>query len=67
MFSRNLAFTRLVNGTVCFGETLYQDNLSECVKLNQKTINYQGWMGPARVKEVATAYYQGILDYLRQR
>jgi N-acetylmuramoyl-L-alanine amidase len=67
VFSRNLAFTRLINGAICFGETLYQDNIAECILLNQKTIDYHGWLGPQRVQQVATAYYQGILDYLRQR
>lgn len=64
VFCRNLAFNRLLSGAMCFGETLFQDNLRECVALNEKRVNYHGWLGPTRVGEAANAYYLGIMDYL---
>lgn len=63
VYSRNIALTRLVQGTFVYGETLYQDNKAECYRLMKKN-----WQDPVsdlmtseRLGQVADAYYQGIL------
>lgn len=63
VYSRNIALTRLVQGTFVYGETLYQDNKAECYRLMKKN-----WQDPVsdlmtseRLGQVAEAYYQGIL------
>lgn len=62
VFCRNLQLTRNIHGPVMYGETLYQDNLGECVLLNQE----QDKMKNARVQQAADAYYKGIKAYVEQ-
>jgi N-acetylmuramoyl-L-alanine amidase len=66
VFARNLQLTRLVQGTLCFGESLYQDNLQEARLLNAKDFILPGMTTPLphRIREVADAYYQGLHDWL---
>ena len=59
VFCRNLALTRMVKGTLCYGESLYQDNIYECKALSQKDSN--------RVEEVAEGYFQGIINYVKSK
>lgn len=63
VYSRNIALTRLVQGTFVYGETLYQDNKEECYRLMQKNWRdpYCDLMTSERLGQVADAYYQGIL------
>jgi N-acetylmuramoyl-L-alanine amidase len=59
VFCRNLQLTRYIHSPLVYGETLYQDNVNECISLNKeidKTKNI-------RVQQVAEAYFQGILNY----
>lgn len=65
VFARNLSLTRLVHGPLCFGESLYQDNVEECVRLNRKDWTAEGMHTPVpnRIREVAKAYYEGVMDY----
>ncbi len=63
VYARNLNLTRLVPGTICFGEPLYQDNYQESRLLSQKDFVIQGVAAPNRVKKVAQAYFQGILRF----
>jgi N-acetylmuramoyl-L-alanine amidase len=63
VFIRNLVLTRLIHGPMVYGETLYQDNIQECKALNNCTIEVHGMKTSGRVKDVALAYYQSILNY----
>lgn len=63
VYSRNIALTRLVQGTFVYGETLYQDNKEECYRLMKKNWRdpYSDLQTSERLGQVADAYYQGIL------
>lgn len=64
IFARNLALTRLIHGPVCYGETLIQNNIDECVLLSRKDFVINGQFCSSRVKQVAEAYFEGIKKYL---
>jgi hypothetical protein len=59
VYSRNLTLTRKVKGVICYGESLYQDNISECKALCAKDAK--------RVEEVANAYFEGIINYVNRK
>ncbi|CAN5242558.1 hypothetical protein BH09BAC5_BH09BAC5_02810 [soil metagenome] len=65
VFCRNLSLTRLVQGTVVYGETLYQDNNEECILLSKKMpFKAEGnpsLTGNGRLDEVVSAYHNSIL------
>lgn len=65
VFGRNLSMTRLVHGTIIYGETLYQDNATEALALNGMTITdrVSGQLTSKRVLQVADAYVAGITDW----
>jgi len=65
VFCRNLALTRMVKGTLCYGESLYQDNINECKALSKKEIKVDGIETSKRVEEVAEAYFEGIMNYVK--
>ncbi|MCS7004631.1 MAG: N-acetylmuramoyl-L-alanine amidase [Cytophagales bacterium] len=65
VFARNLLMTRLVRGTVCYGETLYQDNWQELHLLSQKPIVMNKLAINQRLVEVAQSYLHGVLEYVR--
>ncbi len=71
VFCRNLSLTRLIQGTVVFGETLYQDNINECIALNRKVPftaeGKQSITGNERLDEVAEAYNKAILLWAKSR
>ncbi len=64
VYARNLALNESVKGIICFGESLYQDNKEECIRLFSIDYNIQGFRVSPRVREVAEAYYQGLLHYV---
>ncbi|MFN8395687.1 MAG: hypothetical protein U0176_13695 [Bacteroidia bacterium] len=66
VFARNLQLTRLIHGTLCFGESLYQDNAKEAMAMNAKDFTLPGMTTPVpnRIRAVADAYYQGLIDWL---
>lgn len=64
VFARNLALTRLIHGPVCYGETLIQNNIDECLNLARKDFVINGVSCSSRIKEVAEAYFEGIQTYL---
>lgn len=66
VYARNLTLTRLVKGVVVYGETLYQDNETECIELSSMNTEVYGIKTSARVKQVAEAYYEGIISYLKK-
>lgn len=67
VYSRNLTLTRLVKGTVVYGETLYQDNAKECLLLSNPDTEVYGIKTSSRVKQVAEAYYEGIMSYCNSK
>lgn len=67
VYARNLTLTRLVHGPLCYGETLCQDNVSECVLLNEKNLVMDNIKGPKRAEQVAQAYYDGIVNYINSQ
>lgn len=64
VFGRNLSMTRLVHGTLVYGETLYEDNITECVRLMTAAAT-GSTAADARTRQVAMAYYRGILDWAK--
>ena len=68
VFARNLSLTRLIDGPICFGEALYQDNVDECIRLNKKTLKLPGMttLVPLRLIDAVNAYLHGALIYAKQ-
>lgn len=64
IYARNLAMTRLVQGPVVYGETLVQNNLDECLNLSRTDFVIEGVRCSSRLKEVAQAYFAGIVEFL---
>lgn len=65
VFCRNLSLTRMIQGTLIYGETLYQDNAKECLRLSQKgKVENEA---NDRLTEVAEAYNKAILDWAKLR
>lgn len=60
VFCRNLQLTRYIHSPLVYGETLYQDNIHECVLLNKETDKTKN----IRVQEIANAYFIGIKNYV---
>lgn len=60
VFCRNLQLTRYVHAPLVYGESLYQDNLNECRLLNDKSDKTQN----ERIRQIAKAYQEAILNYL---
>lgn len=67
VYLRNLSLTRQVNGTLVYGETLYQDHVKESLRLTERSSTDGNVQLPVRVHEVADAYYKGLLEYLQNR
>jgi N-acetylmuramoyl-L-alanine amidase len=71
VFCRNLSLTRLVQGTMIYGETFYQDNVDECLRLTEKqkftSEGQQPIAGNERVSEVVDAYNKAILLWAKSR
>jgi N-acetylmuramoyl-L-alanine amidase len=63
VYSRNLALTRLVHGPLAYGESLYQDNFTECKSLCDCRIDVQAIKANDRVKQVADCYVKAVMDY----
>lgn len=60
VYCRNLQLTRYIHSPLVYGETLYQDNLTEAVLLSKEKDKTKN----ERIKEVAEAYYLGIMNYI---
>lgn len=65
VFCRNLTLTRMVHGTVVYGETLYQDNVKELMLLSKNEITVNGIQTSSRVQQVANAYYEAVRNYVK--
>jgi len=64
IYARNLALTRLIHGPVCYGETLIQNNIDECMNLSRQDFVINGLLCSSRIKQVAEAYFEGIKEFL---
>lgn len=60
VYCRNLQLTRYIHSPLVYGETLYQDNITECKLLNEENDKTKN----KRVQQVAEAYYQGVKNYV---
>jgi N-acetylmuramoyl-L-alanine amidase len=60
VYCRNLQLTRYIHSPLVYGETLYQDNINECILLNQETDKTKN----KRIQQVADAYFKGIVNYV---
>jgi N-acetylmuramoyl-L-alanine amidase len=72
VYARNLALTRLIHGPLAYGETLFQDNVEEAVRLLQAlaTIERDGLdnvVPDNRIHQVAMAYFKGIKNLLEKK
>ena len=66
VYARNLTLTRLVHGTICYGESLYQDNIKEAFLLAKRDDEIAGVKISHRVRLVAEAYFEAIVSYCSQ-
>lgn len=66
VYARNLSLTRMINGPVCYGESLCQDNISESRTFNTRDTDIGGVTVSGRVKLVASAYVNAAKDYLEK-
>lgn len=66
VYSRNLKLTRLVHSPLCYAEPLLQNNIKEAMEFNKKTFEYDGHKTSPRVKLIADAYYNAIIDYVNK-
>ena len=64
IYARNLGMTRMVEGPMCYMESLCQDNEQECLLLNERSVEVDGVMTSPRVIQVAHACYNAILEYV---
>lgn len=63
VYCRNLQLTRYIHTPLVYGETLYQDNMNECISLNKECDKTKN----ERVQQVAEAYFQGVLSYVKNK
>lgn len=63
VYCRNLQLTRYIQGPLVYGETLYQDNVNECILLNKESDKTKN----ERIQQVAEAYFQGVLNYATKK
>lgn len=67
VYCRNLGLTRRVQGALCFGESLMQDNINEAVILNMNNYKESRVKTSSRVKLVVDAFEAGILEYFGRK
>lgn len=63
IYARNLVLTRYVKGPICYGESLCQDHEEESLRLNARDLEWDGIVGPQRVKAVAQAYFAALVEF----
>ena len=63
VYCRNLQLTRYIHTPLVYGETLYQDNMNECISLNKECDKTKN----ERVQQVAEAYFQGVLNFVKNK
>ncbi len=66
VYARNLTLTNLIQGPLCYGESLCQDNIVEAQALNTRDITVAGIPTSSRVQEIAKAYIRAVLRFARE-
>ena len=66
VFCRNLLLTRYILSPLVYGESLCQDNETECHLLSEKNYTYKNQKIPYRIYEVADAYFQSVMNYFQE-
>ncbi len=66
VFARNLALNGLVTSPLCYGESLCQDFWRELMWLSEPEFEIEGVIAPARVKAVADAYVEAVVNYVQR-
>lgn len=71
VLARNLAITRMVRGTVIYGESLLQDNIDEAIALADRSLTiydpaYGNIKTSPRTKQVAQAYANAIDRFIEE-
>ncbi len=66
VYARNLGLTRLIKGTICYGETFCQNHQDEYQRLADTSLIINDLKVPKRTKEVAMSYYQAIESYCKK-
>jgi len=64
VFSRNLILCRKVNSPLVYGESLYQDNVSEAEELMKTDFDAYGIKSNIRLNLVAKSYYTAVFSFL---
>jgi N-acetylmuramoyl-L-alanine amidase len=64
VYARNLFMSRAIHGTLCYGESLMQENILEAQALDKKDYREDGIKTSMRVKQVADAYFQAVQDFV---
>lgn len=65
VYCRNLLLTRYIISPLVYGESMCQDNYTECQLLSQANFEYKGLKVPYRIYEVANAYFNAIMMYFK--
>jgi hypothetical protein len=65
VYARNLYLTRAINSPLCYGESLIQNNKDELKRLSVPDMKVGPYKVSSRVKEVADAYYTGVVKYFK--
>ena len=58
-----MALTNLINGPICYSESLLQDNEKEAKELEKEEIEIAGIKTNKRIKEVALSFLEAVLEY----
>jgi N-acetylmuramoyl-L-alanine amidase len=67
VFCRNLVLCRTVNSPVVYGESLYQDNTTECKGLMSCDQDFYGVKTSERVGTVARCYFEALSKFFESR
>jgi N-acetylmuramoyl-L-alanine amidase len=67
VFCRNLVLCRMTNSPLVYGESLYQDNASECEGLMRCDEDIYGVKTNERIGKVANCYYDALLEFFREK
>jgi N-acetylmuramoyl-L-alanine amidase len=67
VFCRNLVLCRLINSPLVYGESLYQDNITECEGLMRCDEDIYGVKTNERVGKVANCYYDALFAFFREK
>ncbi|MTI32451.1 hypothetical protein E1171_16660 [Cytophagales bacterium RKSG123] len=63
VYSRNLALSRRIHGTICYGESLLQENIHEAQALARKDYRDGKIKTSKRIEEVSEAYFQAVIKF----